>query len=145
VSKEFKYGIEGLLLAIAFFIAIKILFFFISLSSQQQSETSVATTEIPRSSRSSTRFPEGKTLFSTNCTSCHAVNKIILGPALAGVTDRVPDRKLLHEWIKDNEKVLKSKNPYFTQLYKDYNKTSMNKFPNLTDEDIDAILNYISE
>jgi hypothetical protein len=83
VSREFKYGIEGLLLAIAFFVAVKILFFFISVSSQQQLEISAATTEIIGSSKSSTSFPEGKTLFSANCTSCHAVNKIILGPALA--------------------------------------------------------------
>jgi mono/diheme cytochrome c family protein len=145
VSKECKYGIEGLLMAIAFFIAIKILFFFSGITYQQQSETSIAPKENTITSQSSTKFPEGKALFSANCTSCHAVNKVILGPALAGVTDRVPDRRLLHEWIRDNEKVLKSKEPYFTQLYIDYNRTSMNRFPNLTDNDIDAILNYVSE
>ena len=144
MSKEFKYGIEGLLMAIAFFIAIKILFFFVNVSSQQQTQASLIVTD-HNNTLASTKFSAGKTLFIQNCATCHSPNRILVGPALAGVTDRVPDRKLLHEWIRDNEKVLKSKDPYFTQLFIDYKKTSMNKFPNLSDEDIDAILNYVSE
>ena len=132
-------------MAIAFFIAIKILFFFSNISSQQQSETSIVTIDNNISSVISTKFSNGKALFIQNCATCHSLTRDLVGPALAGVADRVPDKQLLHEWIKDNEKILKSKNPYFIQLYSKYNKTSMNKFPNLSDEDIDAILNYVSE
>jgi mono/diheme cytochrome c family protein len=86
---------------------------------------------------------KGKALFSTNCASCHNPVKQIIGPALKGVTERVPDSKLLHEWIKNNVKVLGTGNPYFTALYNQFNKTPMNTFPGLSDADIDDILKYV--
>ncbi|HVV06119.1 MAG TPA: c-type cytochrome [Puia sp.] len=86
---------------------------------------------------------KGKTLFQTNCASCHSPFKQITGPALKGVTERVQDKKLLHDWIKNNQKVLASGNPYFTALYNQFNKTPMNTFPGLSDGDIDDILKYV--
>jgi hypothetical protein len=68
---------------------------------------------------------------------------VITGPALQGVSQRVADKKLLHDWIHNNQKVLASGNPYFTKLYSDYNKTAMSLFPDLKDNEIDAILNYV--
>jgi len=86
---------------------------------------------------------DGKALFSQNCASCHAVNKNLTGPALAGVEDRWPEKKNLYAWIKNSAAYLKTGDPYATKLYNDYNKTAMNLFPSLTDQDIDAILAYI--
>ncbi|OYX92955.1 MAG: cytochrome C, partial [Sphingobacteriia bacterium 35-40-5] len=86
---------------------------------------------------------DGKTLFTTNCASCHAVHKKVTGPALAGVEDRWPDKAKLHAWIKNNAAVLKSGDKYANDLYLEYNKTAMNLFPTLSDKDIDAILGYI--
>jgi mono/diheme cytochrome c family protein len=86
---------------------------------------------------------EGKALFQANCASCHHPTKVITGPALKGVTDLVPDKKLLHEWIRNNGAVLASGNKYFNDLFIQYNKTPMNLFPNLTDAEIDAILKYV--
>lgn len=88
---------------------------------------------------------DGKALFQTNCASCHHPVKQILGPALKGVEERVPDKKLLYDWIKNNKAVLAGGNSYFTGLYNQFNKTQMNTFPNLTDKDIDAILKYVSD
>ena len=86
---------------------------------------------------------DGKSRFSQNCASCHAVNKKLTGPALAGVEDRWPDKKNLHAWIKNNQAFLKTGDAYANKLYNEYNKTAMNLFPNLSDKDIDAILAYI--
>ncbi|HWK02242.1 MAG TPA: c-type cytochrome [Puia sp.] len=86
---------------------------------------------------------DGKALFQSNCASCHNPIKVITGPALKGVTERVPDKKLLHDWIRNNAKVLASGNPYFTGLFNQYNKTTMNTFPTITDGEIDAILKYV--
>ena len=86
---------------------------------------------------------DGKSLFSQNCASCHAVNKKLTGPALAGVEDRWPDKKNLYAWIKNNQAFLKTGDAYANKLYNEYNKTAMNLVPNLTDKDIDAILAYI--
>jgi mono/diheme cytochrome c family protein len=90
-----------------------------------------------------TKAQDGKALFQSNCASCHNPFKVITGPALQGVTSRVPDKTLLHAWIHNNQKVLASGNPYFTALFNQFNKTPMNVFPDLSDKDIDAILNYI--
>ena len=86
---------------------------------------------------------DGKALFSQNCASCHAVNKKLTGPALAGVEDRWPDKKNLYAWIKNNAAFLKTGDAYANKLYNEYNKTAMNLFPGLSDKDIDAILGYI--
>ena len=86
---------------------------------------------------------DGKALFQTNCASCHSPIKQIIGPALQGVESRVPDKKLLYDWIHNNAKVLASGNKYFTDLYNQFNKTPMNTFPNLSDGDIAAILGYV--
>ncbi len=51
---------------------------------------------------------DGKALFAQNCASCHAVNKDLTGPALKGVEDRWPDKKLLYKWIRNNQEVIKS-------------------------------------
>src|ERR1700761_1689746 len=55
---------------------------------------------------------DGKTLFQTNCAQCHNPIKVITGPALKGVTQRVPDKKLLHDWVRNNPRVLASGNLY---------------------------------
>lgn len=94
-------------------------------------------------STSITQAQDGKALFQSNCASCHNPFKVVTGPALQGVTSRVPDKALLHAWIHNNQKVLASGNAYFNNLFVQYNKTPMNVFPDLSDKDIDAILNYI--
>ena len=86
---------------------------------------------------------DGKVLFQNNCAACHHPIKDGTGPALQGVTQRVSDKKLLHAWIKNNQAVLATGNPYFTNLYNSKNKTAMNLFTGLSDADIDAILNYV--
>ncbi|MBU7577537.1 MAG: c-type cytochrome [Flavihumibacter sp.] len=87
---------------------------------------------------------DGKALFQQNCASCHAVHKNLTGPALAGIEERVPDKKLLYDWIRNSQAVLQSGNKYFNDLYVAWNKTAMNLFPNLTDEEIGAMITYIN-
>ncbi len=85
---------------------------------------------------------DGKALFVQNCAQCHNPLRVVTGPALQGVTSRVPDKNLLYAWINNNSAVLKSGNKYFNDLFNQY-KTPMNLFPALTHKDIDAILNYV--
>lgn len=88
---------------------------------------------------------DGKGLFMSNCAACHAVLKDGTGPALFGIEERVPDKKLLHDWIRNNQAVLATGNKYFNDLYVARNKTPMNPFPNLTDAEIEAILKYVQD
>lgn len=87
---------------------------------------------------------DGQTLFSQNCASCHAVNKKLVGPALAGVEQRGPwkDRKELHAWVHNPAGFMKS-DAYAAGLYKEYNGVMMQAFPQLPEKDIDAIFDYI--
>jgi len=86
---------------------------------------------------------DGKALFTTNCASCHQVHKPSTGPALAGVEDRWPNKANLYSWIRNSAGFLKTGDKYANDLYNTWNKTAMNQFPNLTDEEIGAILTYI--
>jgi cytochrome c2 len=89
---------------------------------------------------------DAKALISQNCASCHAMDKQLTGPALAGAADRWPDEKMLHAWIKNNQKVIKSGYPYAVDIYNKFNKTPMNVFEGtLNDQQIDAIIGYIKD
>ncbi len=86
----------------------------------------------------------GKTLFQQKCASCHNPHKKLTGPALAGVEDRWPDKKLLHQWIRNSASVLATGDKYANDLFNEYSKLTMTPFPELKDEDIDNILAYIN-
>jgi mono/diheme cytochrome c family protein len=86
---------------------------------------------------------KGKTLFQSNCASCHNVLKKVTGPALMGVEERWSDKKLLHQWIRNSSSVIASGDPYANNLFKEYNGQVMPAFPSFTDEDVDNILAYI--
>ena len=85
----------------------------------------------------------GQALFSANCAQCHAINKRATGPALAGVEDRGPwkDRKQVHAWVHNPAGYMKT-DSYTAGLQKEYTIV-MTAFPQLTDKDIDAVLDYI--
>lgn len=83
----------------------------------------------------------GDALFKANCTQCHQVHKKVIGPALAGVTDRLEVEWLI-PWIKNSQKVIASGDEYANQIYEEYDKTQMQAF-NLTDDEIMSLLSYI--
>ena len=94
-------------------------------------------------SGNSVNAQDGKTLFQTNCASCHQVHKKLTGPALSGVEERWPNKKNLYSWIRNSAAFLKTGDPYANNLYNEYNKVAMNQFTAFTDKEIDAILGYI--
>ena len=89
---------------------------------------------------------EGKALFKANCAQCHNKNMKdkLTGPALGGVQERWEGREeLLYAWIKNSQAVIASGDEYANAIYAEYNKSVMNAFPNLTDEQMESILGYI--
>lgn len=84
----------------------------------------------------------GKTIFTTNCASCHALGKTVLGSDLAYISQR-RDRRWLYEFIWNNKVVLAAGDRLANCIYLQYNKTQMNNFPNLTTSDLDGLFNYI--
>jgi|KBSMisStandDraft_5_1062788.scaffolds.fasta_scaffold00032_46 cytochrome c551/c552 len=87
---------------------------------------------------------DGKALFSANCASCHSITKDLTGPALQGVTDRGPwsDKNKIHEWVH-NPTAFMAKDPYTAALKAKFG-VPMNAFPNLKNEEIDAIIGYVT-
>lgn len=83
---------------------------------------------------------DGKALFAQNCASCHAIHKKLTGPALADLDKRFP-MHLLVSFIHNPDKAI-PKNKYLEDLYKDYNQTKMNAFPNLSQDEIKTIMAY---
>lgn len=80
-------------------------------------------------------------LFMGKCASCHSIFKDGTGPALAGVEERLNDRTILRSFIQDPGAVM-AENLYF-QCQKLKFGSMMTGFPDLTDKDIDLILDYI--
>lgn len=83
----------------------------------------------------------GKTLFTNNCTVCHAINEVVVGPALRNVHER---RELpwLINFIRNSQQVIQSGDDYAVNLYNEYNKTLMPAF-DYSDEEITSIVAYI--
>ncbi len=86
---------------------------------------------------------DGKALFNANCASCHKMDKDLTGPALQGVTDRWPSTDLLKLWIKNWNQAVATGDPYAVKI-KDWSPSAMNVFPNLSDAELDALVNYMA-
>jgi cytochrome c2 len=94
-------------------------------------------------SLSAIQAQDGKTLFNTNCASCHNLYKDGTGPSLIGVQDRWASEKLLHQWVINWNKAVATGDAYAAKI-KDYSPTAMTVFEGtLKDADVDAILAYI--
>jgi len=87
---------------------------------------------------------EGAALFKQKCTSCHALNQKVVGPALKGISDRRSEEWLI-KWIKNSQAMIASGDPEAVALYKEYNEAAMTAFPELSDDNIKSILAYIKE
>lgn len=85
---------------------------------------------------------EGEKLFNANCTSCHAINEKVVGPALKDVDKRHSEVWLI-KWIKNSQALVKSGDAEALKIYNEYNQSVMTAFPQFSDEQIKSILAYV--
>lgn len=85
---------------------------------------------------------EGEKLFNANCTSCHAINEKVVGPALKGTHTKHKEDWFI-KWVKNSQKMIKSGDAIAVQLYKENNESVMTSFENLTDVQVKSIIAYI--
>lgn len=88
---------------------------------------------------------QGKTLFMSKCASCHNILKNATGPALTGFEQRGKwaDRNELYKWIKNPSGYMK--NDFYTRQLKAEYGSMMTAFADITNEEIDAICDYINQ
>lgn len=85
----------------------------------------------------------GEQLYKGNCASCHKVHAKLIGPALAGVTEKY-ESEWLYKWIKNSQAFIKTGDERANAIYNEYNQSVMTAFPTLSNADIDNILGYIN-
>lgn len=83
----------------------------------------------------------GKKIFQTNCAACHKLDKKLIGPPLGKIADK-RSVEWLRSWIKDNNALRASGDQDAIDIFSEYNGMPMTAFPQLSDEDIDAIIAY---
>lgn len=86
---------------------------------------------------------KGKALFKANCSSCHlASEKPSAGPGLKDVYKRIPDGDWKYKWVKNSSALAASGDRYAVEIKAKWNNAAMSAFPALSNDDIDAILEY---
>lgn len=87
---------------------------------------------------------EGESLFKQKCTSCHAINSVVVGPALKGASDRYSEEWLL-KWIKNSQALVAAGDEQAVALFEGHNNLVMTAFPDLSDDNIRNILAYVDD
>lgn len=142
MNKEVNYILQGFLLMLLFVGAIAFGRFLLTI----RVDAAVASVNAsPPPARVITLNSTGKALFQNNCETCHSVWKQVEGPSIFTIEQRIPDKRLLYDWIRNSSAVLKSGNTYFNTLVSKYGGVRMTDFPQLTDDDVTAILQYIRQ
>lgn len=100
----------------------------------------VATIQVPDDPKS---IVEGRSLFGQHCTVCHAVDKQIIGPALASVHNRRPVDWLVRFIQNSQHVIIDQEDEYAQHLYQQYEQQVMPNFEFLSRDEILSILAYI--
>ena len=96
---------------------------------------------------------DGRGVYKANCASCHKMNARMTGPALDGAFDRIQKghpgfdetqtTEWMVKWIKNSQAMIASGDDYAVNLFNEYNKSVMNSFITLPEEEVLAVIDYI--
>lgn len=84
---------------------------------------------------------DGEALFKANCASCHKPDEKYVGPALKGVREITPTKDWVYKWVR-NATAMAMTDPYAIKLKEEAGGVIMTSFPDMTNEEIDAILDW---
>ena len=115
---QIKYLIQACLILFCFFLFFE-LFQMFSDKTSTEANTSFLQVQIDESSKEQSNPVNGQRQFQVNCQTCHAIDKELVGPALAGFETHGPwrDRKNVYAWIHNPVKFM-NKDRYTRQLVK---------------------------
>ncbi|MEO1255708.1 MAG: cytochrome c, partial [Bacteroidota bacterium] len=83
----------------------------------------------------------GESTFKANCTQCHQIWEVRIGPALNAVYER-RSVEWLNSWIKNSQAMIAAGDEQAVALWEEYNKTAMPAYP-FSDDQIMELLAYI--
>jgi len=87
---------------------------------------------------------KGEAIFKAKCTTCHAVDRKLVGPALGSQVSTVEtDDKWLTKWIQNNQALIAAKDPKAVAIFNQYGQSAMTVFADLSDADCANILAYV--
>ena len=84
----------------------------------------------------------GESLYKANCTSCHAIDRKVIGPALKDVIE-AEDEAWMIKWIKNSQSLVKAGDPAAVKIFNEYNQSIMSSFPQFSDDDAKSIIAYV--
>jgi mono/diheme cytochrome c family protein len=93
-----------------------------------------------------TLFAQGEALFKSKCSSCHQIHKNGTGPMLSGARQRWADAgegDLITKWVQNNAALRASgASKRAAAVFKEYGGSQMSLFTDLTDDQVNQILDY---
>lgn len=84
----------------------------------------------------------GQQLFEQRCASCHALDKVLVGPALGHVDERRPMDWII-KFVHAPHTMIQGGDKAAAELYAKFNPVVMPDHPDLSDGDIRNIVDYI--
>lgn len=97
-------------------------------------------------STNSGKESKGSILFASKCAMCHNKENDLIGPSLAGVSDRWKDNPdKLVSFIKNSQALIQGGDVYSVNLYEKWNRSIMPSFEQLSDQEIADLIEYLND
>ncbi len=109
--------------------------------SQNNVKTNQSITQEPIKNKNP-KYDLGSTTFKNNCSSCHRMDKKLIGPPLEMITKK-REKKWLLSFIKNNRKLIDQKDSTALKVWYKYNKAIMPQFEHLENDEMEALYYYL--
>lgn len=85
----------------------------------------------------------GKDIFQKTCGGCHRLtDQKMVGPGLQGINEKY-EQEWLFSWIRNSADLIASGDAEAIAIFEEYGKSPMPGYPDYSDEDLTALLEYI--
>ena len=89
-------------------------------------------------------YAKGKQLFNTHCAACHKMDKKLVGPPLQDVIE-LQGAEWTKKWIYNSKALIDAGDPHAVEIWEEYNRAAMPGYQFLKDEELNDIIEYLSQ
>jgi cytochrome c2 len=86
----------------------------------------------------------GQELFERKCAACHSLRNTRVGPTLECISDKRSD-EWMASFIRNSRALIESGDADAVSVFQEFNEIPMPRFPNLSDYEMNLLLNYLRE